>query len=438
MSSRPSIDVGLMLMAEPQWLDLLGPVCESSRVDRLVVTPETTWRPVVGEVFAEPNDYHARFRGLAERAGKPVVGHGIGYSPGTADPGDASRRTRWRQRLAVEREVFDFAWYTEHLGAAWLGEEHVALPLPLPQDPSIAALVREHLLELRCAAPRVGLENSAFYFALGDPLDEPVFLGECVAHEDLFVLLDLHNLYANGLNLGFEPREWLARLDLRKVEEIHVSGGDWSDPAWFEGASGDGGLLRLDSHDAAVPEPVWELLGEVVPRCANLRAVTLERMEGTVGPADVPRLCAELDRIREVCRSRCLAPTTTETPEAVASEVVGGGSQVDLARLQASLAQALRAADPVLAVRALGEQEDLPARWREMLARAPARGIQLTERLVTNLRFERLRAASALAREQFANDPRRFAQRFALFCREHPPRDWHPIDEARAFEAFST
>mgnify|MGYP003889179019 CR=1 FL=1 len=47
-------------------------------------------------------------------------------------------------------------------------------------------------------------------------------------------------------------------------------------------------------------EAVWELLHAVVPRCPNLRGITLERMEGTVTEADVVPLTEELQRLRAV------------------------------------------------------------------------------------------------------------------------------------------
>ncbi len=76
--------------------------------------------------------------------------------------------------------------------------------------------------------------------------------------------------------------------------------GSWasaeSDPGWLP----SGRVLRMDGHDAAVPEQAWVLLGEVLPRCTNLRGVTLERMEGTVGPDDVAHLLAEVRRVKRV------------------------------------------------------------------------------------------------------------------------------------------
>ena len=293
--------LGLSLMPDFEWLDLLGPLAASDCVDYFVVTPETLWRTTDTDAFA-PNAYHDRIRELVRETGKPVVGHGVGYSVGTARgvPGDDQRRARWRSMLATEAERFGFEWYTEHHGATWLGGEHLALPLPVPQSPEVAALIRERALELRCAASRVGLENSAFYFALGDPLEEPEFLRQCLDHPDLFLLLDVHNLWANALNLGFDARDWLDRLDPSLVEEVHVSGGAWSDPAWF--AQGEPvSPRRLDSHDESVPEPVWDLLESVLQRCPRLRGVTFERMEGTVTAAQVPGVEGELDRLRALC-----------------------------------------------------------------------------------------------------------------------------------------
>ena len=59
-------------------------------------------------------------------------------------------------------------------------------------------------------------------------------------------------------------------------------------------------VRRLDSHDGAVPEAVWRLAETLVPRCQNLRGITLERMERTVTSKDVPLLKEELARVRSL------------------------------------------------------------------------------------------------------------------------------------------
>src|SRR5690606_1532396 len=167
-----------------------------------------------------------------------------------------------------------------------------------------AAVVRERLLALQRVVPDVGCENSVFYFRFDDWSDEPAFHARILSAPRTWLLLDLHNVYTTAINLGIEPHVWLDRLDTSKVIEIHVSGGSRSDPAWLE----DGRTLRLDSHDTAVPEAVWRLLEHTAPRCPALRGVTLERMEGTVGAADVDVLRAALQRVPEVADGRARSP----------------------------------------------------------------------------------------------------------------------------------
>jgi hypothetical protein len=84
------------------------------------------------------------------------------------------------------------------------------------------------------------------------------------------------------------------------VIELHLSGGSWSEPHWLPSRA----VLRLDSHDGAVPEEVWQLFEEILPRCTQLRGVTLERMEGTIDEAAVPRIRSELARAREMLHAR--------------------------------------------------------------------------------------------------------------------------------------
>lgn len=78
--------------------------------------------------------------------------------------------------------------------------------------------------------------------------------------------------------------------------ELHVSGGSYSDASWLP----SGAVKRLDSHEGAVVEAVWRLAEALAPRCRNLRGITLERMEGTVRPRDVPLLREELSRVRRL------------------------------------------------------------------------------------------------------------------------------------------
>ncbi len=288
------IGVGFTLQPEQETLDLLDQVIHEE-VDYYEVAPETLWRSTSdGRLSA--NGYHKRFAELKAATGRPFVAHGVGISLGTSAPQDRARRDRWLKQLQEDQKTFQFRWYTDHLGATSLSGMAVTLPIPLPMTASAAAIVRRRLRTMQRVVPAVGVENNVAYFVLGDALEEPGFLGDCLRERGTHLLLDLHNLYTMSVNFGFDPDVYLARLDLRRVIEIHLSGGNWSEGAWLPSRR----VMRLDSHDSDVPDEVWRLFEKVWPRCPRLKGVTLERMEGTVTEADVPRIRGELRRIRRM------------------------------------------------------------------------------------------------------------------------------------------
>jgi hypothetical protein len=296
-----TVGVGFTVQPEERYLALLGAVLREEP-DYYELVPETTWRPPSADGPGEPygpNGFHAAFRALGAETGKPFVAHGVGWSPGSVRR-DAALDALRLARLRADHAAFGFLWYTDHLGVTRLGGCDLTLPLPLPMTAAMASVVRRSLAPLLAIVPDVGLENSVFYHHLGDPLEEPAFLHDALDAPRAHLLLDLHNVFTTAVNAGFEPERYLDALPLERVIEIHVSGGADSDPAWLPA----GRTLRLDSHDGAVPEEVWRLLERTLPRCPNLRGVTLERMEGTVGDADVPLLRAELRRVRRAVSAR--------------------------------------------------------------------------------------------------------------------------------------
>ena len=286
-----AIPVGFTLQPDAAFLELCAPLIDDA--DYYEVTPETLWR-VGSDGELAPNGYHRRFLELAADSGKPFVAHGVGLSMGTSDRSDAPRRRRWLRRMAADQEAFRFGWYTEHLGASSLAGLAMTLPLPVPMDAAAARVLRGRLSAMQRVVPDVGVENNVAYFTLGAPLEEPGFLRRVLSAPRTHLLLDLHNLHTMAVNFGFDPDEYLAGLPLDRVIEIHMSGGSYSDGAWLP----SGRVLRLDSHAGAVPEEVFGLLDRALPRCPNLRGVTLERMEGTVEADDVAGLHDELRRIR--------------------------------------------------------------------------------------------------------------------------------------------
>jgi len=303
-SSSSRVGVGFVLQPENAYLELLEPVF-GELADYFELAPETTWWAAVDGTLTS-NSFAERFAELGRRwapttsASKPFVAHGVALSLGGAAVEDRPRQRRWLDRLGEDQRRFNFRWLSDHLAMTCVGGESLALPLPLVPSPEVASLVRRRLRELQAITPAVAVENTAHYFTYGDPLDELQLLRGVLELPGSHLLLDLYNLSMMATNMGFSCDAYLDGLDLSRVIEIHLAGGSPSPSKWLP----SGRSYLLDSHERSVPEVVWSLFERVLPRCVNLRGVTLERMEGTVGAADVRGIEAELRRLRAMIE-RC-------------------------------------------------------------------------------------------------------------------------------------
>ncbi|HEX5051705.1 MAG TPA: DUF692 family protein [Planctomycetota bacterium] len=284
MTARPLVGIALQ-PGERFWRH--NRALAEERAELFEVTPETLWR-----AGCEPGPGHAELLAFVRRCGRPVVGHGVLASIGAAER--PARRDAWLAALQRERAAFGFEWFSEHLGFADAGGLHVAWPLPLPPGDEAVAIVARSLRELQQVHPIVAFENNADLFCLGDPLAQPAFFAAICAAAGAHLLLDLHNAYAFCRNLGVELDAWLARVPWDRVLEIHLSGGSESDPDFLPSRRS----LRLDSHDGAVPEPVWVAFERALATAGNLRAVVLEWLPDAMDEAAAARFAVDVARAR--------------------------------------------------------------------------------------------------------------------------------------------
>ncbi len=285
--------VGVGLVYQPQLRSFVAAFPDT--FDYIELVPDTLWRdlgPGHAPRYIEITESLDWIAALS----RPVVLHSIGLSIASVHRFDVDhvlQVARCQQRFAAR-------WHSDHL--AWHlaerdGEElNVNLTLPVTLDRQMLEMLVDRVIRVRSLvdAPFL-LENNVYYFDCG-PADfgEAEFLNELCRRADCHLLLDLHNVYVNARNRGTDASRFLDELDLDRVVEVHVAGG-------FEFAG-----FYLDAHSGVVPEPVWDLLDEAVPRCVNLRGVTFELFGSwydTLGP---DQLCRELGRV-----STCLSHATT-------------------------------------------------------------------------------------------------------------------------------
>jgi uncharacterized protein len=296
MSSPKPLGVGFVLHPDTAYLNRYRGIIEDE-AEFFELAPETLWAEA-DDGRLTPGSRADLLEQIRDRSGKPLVAHGVGLSLGSAcgDPAGEARLARWLSQITQEQQRFGFLWYTEHLGWIEAGEREVVLPLPLPPTDEAIKTVAQRLARLKPIVPVVGIENQVSYFTFGNILDEPRFWTRICTVADAWLLLDLHNGWTQCLNYGVPFEDYLSGVDLSRVLEIHLAGGSDSEPGWLP----SGRVLRLDSHDGPVPEPVWEAFARLRPLCPNLRGVVVERGDAAVTDDEVRHLRDEVCRARRI------------------------------------------------------------------------------------------------------------------------------------------
>ena len=257
-------------LRRPLLADLLG--ADGDAVDFLEVAPEN-WIGVGGRPGRQ-------FHRLAEKY--PLVCHGLSLSLGSPAPLD----TAFLKQVKAFLDRFDVLAYNEHLSYCSDEQGHLYDLMPIPFTGEAVDYVTGRIRQVQdLLERRIGIENISCYAAPGRELTELEFVNGVLAGADCDLLLDVNNIHVNSINFGFDPFEYLARIDAARAQYVHVAG-------HLERAPD----LCIDTHGAAVIEPVWDLLGAAFERYGAM-PVLLER-DFNFPPFH--ELLGELDRIRSL------------------------------------------------------------------------------------------------------------------------------------------
>jgi uncharacterized protein (UPF0276 family) len=269
MSDLPSLGFGLGLRTE--------------HYDSILASrPNVDWFEAITENYLVPGGKPLHYLERV-RAEFPVVLHGVSLSIGSTGPLD---RNYLRQlgNLAARIEP---AWISDHL--CWTGVAgrnlHDLLPLPYTEEAvdHVAARVREAQDFL---GRRILLENVSSYVTFRQSrMSEWEFLCAVADRADCLILLDVNNIYVSAFNHGFDALAYLDAMPAARVAQIHLAG------------HSNHGTHIIDTHDADVIDPVWELYAAAVARLGPVPTM-IERDD------DIPPLA---DLVRELDRARLVA-----------------------------------------------------------------------------------------------------------------------------------
>lgn len=224
----------------------------------------------------------------------PLSVHGVGLSIGGEARLDQAHLRRLRALIDRTRP----ASFSEHL--AWSSHDGVYFNdlLPVAYDTPTLERVIDNVNEAQdFLGVKLLLENPSTYVELSrSTWHEAEFLNEIARKTGCGLLLDVNNLYVSSQNHDWPVHDWLARIALDAVGEIHVAGHERTEDA-------AGKPLLIDSHGEAVSAPVVKLLEQVIA-LGGIRPVLIER-DNDVPP--LAELLLEAARIGEVVRQTACA-----------------------------------------------------------------------------------------------------------------------------------
>ncbi len=182
----------------------------------------------------------------------PVVQHGVSLSIGSSEPLDFEYLKKLKQLAKLTKTP----WISDHLcwGRVPGANFHELLPLPFRKDVADFVAEKARIVQDYLEIP-FALENLSAYASFScDEMSEWEFYARVVEKADIYMMLDINNVYVSSRNSGFSPEAYLSNLPLDRVLQIHLAGHT------------DCGEYLLDTHDHPVCDKVWELYAKVYPK----------------------------------------------------------------------------------------------------------------------------------------------------------------------------
>ena len=213
--------------------------------------PKIDWFEALSENYmipgGKPLDYLTKIR-----ANYPVVMHGVSLSIGSTTPFDQNY-LRDLKKLADNIEP---AWISDHLCWTGVHGQNIHDLLPLPYTEETAKHVAERVKIVQDFLGRqILLENVSSYASYIDSsMTEWEFISQIANEADCLLLLDVNNIYVSSYNHNFDAKAFIDGVPKNRIQQIHLAGHQ------------NNGNYIIDTHDAPVIDPVWDLYAHAIKR----------------------------------------------------------------------------------------------------------------------------------------------------------------------------
>ena len=252
--------------------------------------PKVDWFEALSENYmipgGKPLDYLTKIR-----AEYPVVMHGVSLSIGSTVAIDVDY-LRDLKKLADRIEP---AWISDHLCWTGVHGQNIHDLLPLPYTEEAAKHVAERVKVVQDYLGRqILLENVSSYASYIDSsMTEWEFISQIAESADCLLLLDVNNIYVSSFNHNFDAKTFIDSVPKNRVQQIHLAGHQ------------NNGDYIIDTHDAPVIDPVWDLYAYAIKRFGAISTM-IERDDNM---PELQELVQELQIARDIFAGHKNEPT---------------------------------------------------------------------------------------------------------------------------------
>jgi len=243
--------------------------------------PDVEWFEVISENYLVPGGQPLKILERI-RARYPIVLHGVSMSIASTAPLDRD----YLAQLTALADRFEPEFVSDHL--CWTGVHGINLHdlLPVPYTYEALDHVASRVARVQDALGRpLALENVSSYveYTHAD-MTEWEFLAELTRRTGCWLVLDVNNVFVSAFNHGWDARTFIDAIPRDRVVQFHLAG--------HEHAT----THIIDTHDALVPDEVWDLYAHAVVRFGPVSTI-IERDDDIPPLAD---MVAELGIARRI------------------------------------------------------------------------------------------------------------------------------------------
>jgi uncharacterized protein len=217
--------------------------------------PDIDWFEIISENFM--SDAKLSLENLDRILERyPVVQHGVSLAIGSPDP----LNFEYLKKLKKLAQRTRTPWISDHLSWGRLqgANFHDLLPLPYTKEVIDYVATRARIVQDFLEIP-FALENLSSYVSYtSDQMPEWEFYSAVVEKADIFMMLDVNNIYVSSRNHNFDPKEYYDNIPMDRVLQIHLAGHT------------DYDKYVLDTHNNYVCNEVWKIYAEVYPKTGGV------------------------------------------------------------------------------------------------------------------------------------------------------------------------